>query len=333
MNFSPILKNREVIKAISPALRFDGKSDVAAWQTEARAKLSDLLGLGYIDKCDPEFEILSTSTTDAYTEYCFKLQSESNFYFTSTLRVPSGASGKLPVAICLKGSSDDLLAALSDDSDLGRNMCTRALNEGYCAMVVETRNFDECFLAHDLIPEEMEKRVTWCACYRSSMRSLMLSRTTTGERVWDLMCAIDALLAHFDFVDETAITLIGNNACASVAYYAAAIDERISAVAVTGGVCSYEHSIIANNLCICGYIPNISNYFEMGDIGGLIAPRKLVVFSNKDDKYYPACGVKDAFELTKVVYDALGASDNCKMQIMDEAAVFYADEAWKELHK
>ena len=96
MNFSPILKNREVIKAISPALRYNSANDFASWQNEARAKLFELLGLQYFTKCDPEFEIVSTEKTDSYTEYCFKIKSEENFYFTSTLRVPADKAGKIP---------------------------------------------------------------------------------------------------------------------------------------------------------------------------------------------------------------------------------------------
>lgn len=333
MNFSPILKNREFIKAITPALRYKNTDDLASWQAEARAKLSELLGLQYFTKCDPEFEIVSKEETASYTEYCFKIKSEDNFFFTSTIRVPVGKAGKIPVAICLKGHSDDLTAALSDNAELDRNMCTRALAEGYCAVAVETRNFNECFSSHDIIPEEMNTRVTWCACYRSSMRALMLGRTTIGERVWDVMRVIDALVSNFDFIDENAICLIGNAGGATAAYYAAAIDERIAAVAVSGGVCSYEHSIIAANHCICNYIPNVVNYFEMGDVAGLIAPRGLSILTGNEDVLYPLEGVESAFELAKNVYSAANVADKCKLSVLDEANRFYADAAWADLHE
>ncbi len=332
MNFSPILKNREVIKAISPSLRYKDGEDLASWQKTAREKLAELLGFEYMTKCADKFEIVSTAKTDSYTEYCFKIQSEENFCFTSTLRVPLNKTGKIPVAICLKGHSDDLSAALSDNDELGRNMCTRALEEGYCAVAVEERSFDECFASRDMIPEETVKRVTWCACYRSSMRALMLGRTTLGERVWDTMRVIDALVANFDFVDADAICLIGNNGGATAAYYTAALDERVAAVALSGGVCSFEESIIAKHHCICNYIPNISNYFEMGDVGGLIAPRGLSILSGSDDEWFPSTGVRSAYDLANSVYVGAGFNDACKLHIIDGNACFFADEAWADLH-
>ena len=333
MNFSPILKNREIIKAISPSLRYKNGEDFADWQKKAREKLVELLGFQYIESCSDEFEITSTTKTDTYIEYVFKIQTESNFYLTATLRAPLNKNGKMPVAICLKGHSDDLSAALSDNDELGRNMCTRAIEEGYCAVAVETRSFDECFSSHDIIPEEAFKRVTWCACYRSSMRALMLGRTTLGERIWDTMRVIDALIKNFDFIDSDAICLIGNNGGATAAYYTAAVDERVAGVALSGGFCSFEESIIAKHHCICNYIPNIANYFEMGDVGGLIAPRALSVLSGAGDDWYPKSGVESAFGLAKNVYTAAGCADACKLHIIDENACFFADDAWADLHE
>ena len=50
--------NLRRIEAITPSLRYDGKRDFADWQTEARAKLSELLGLSRIQKPEnPDFVI------------------------------------------------------------------------------------------------------------------------------------------------------------------------------------------------------------------------------------------------------------------------------------
>ena len=50
--------NLKRIENITPSMRYDGKSDFTEWQKAARAKLSELLGMGRINKPEnPEFII------------------------------------------------------------------------------------------------------------------------------------------------------------------------------------------------------------------------------------------------------------------------------------
>ena len=329
MNFSPIIKNREVLINTKPACRYDSSLDFAVWQKEAREKLVELLGIDDFVACPEEFSLDSKTSSDAYDEYQFSIQSEYNYRFTATLRVPAGAAGKLPLAICLFGHSDDLSAALDGDSD--RDLCAQALARGYCSLAVEQRDFDNCFAIKDVPVEEAFTRTTWCACYRSSMRAAMLGRTTLGERVWDVMRAIDAVLSNFDMVDPAKISIMGNSGSATAAYYAAAVDERICAVAASSGVATWESSLATFSHCACNYIPGVANYFDMGDIGGLIAPRKLVLIGATEDKWYPVRGLRECFDYIEKAYSAAGASDKCKLIIKEGARRFYAEDAWSAI--
>ena len=329
MNFSPIIKNREVLINTAPALRYDPETDLGEWQKAARAKLISLLGIDRFEKCDPEFMIDSEKKCDGYDEYVFSIQSELNYRFTATLRVPVGAKGRLPVAICLFGHSDDLSAALGGDND--RDLCAQALSRGYCALAVEQRDFDNCFAIKDVPVEEAFTRTTWCACYRSSMRAALLGRTTMGERVWDIMRAIDALLANFDMIDDGRIYIVGNSGSATAAYYAACVDERISVAIASSGVATWESSLATFSHCTCNYIPKIANFFDMGDVGGLIAPRKLVLIGVTEDKWFPERGLRAAYEQMAPAFAAAGASDSCKLIIKDGERRFYAADAWAEV--
>ena len=329
MNFSPIIKNREVLINTTPALRYDPSSDFAAWQQTAREKLVNLLGMDRMIKCEPEYTLDSKTERDGYTEYVFSIQSELDYRFTCTLSVPASSAKKLPVAVCLFGHSDDLSAAFDGEND--RNLCAQALERGYCALAVEQRDFDNCFAIKDVPVDEAFTRVTWCACYRSSMRAAMLARTTMGERVWDAMCAIDAILANFDVIDADNIVVIGNSGSATAAYYTAAVDERVSAVIASSGVATWESSLATFSHCACNYIPKIANYFDMGDIGGLIAPRRLVLLGATEDKWFPEYGLRAAYAEIDKAYKAAGASNECKLIIKNGPRRFYAAEAWEAL--
>ena len=329
MNFSPIIKNREVLINTAPALRYDPSEDIKEWQKTARAKFINLLGIDRFEACDPEFSLDSTSECDGYKEYVFSIQSEINYRFTCTLRVPANAKGKLPVAICLFGHSDDLAASLDGDND--RDLCAQALARGYCALAVEQRSFDNCFAIKDVPVDEAFTRTTWCQCYRSSMRAALLGRSTMGERVWDIMRAIDALLANFDFVDAAKICVVGNSGSATAAYYSACVDERIFAAIACSGVATWESSIATFSHCTCNYIPKIANFFDMGDVGGLIAPRKLVLMGATEDKWFPEYGLREAHKQIEKAYIAAGAPEACTLIIKDGERRFYADDAWSAL--
>ena len=61
--------------------------------------------------------------------------------------------------------------------------------------------------------------------------------------------------------------------------------------------------------CSCNYIPGIRNYFNMGDLGGLIAPRPLVTVCGVNDSIFPIEGVEESFQLIQKGYAQLQKED------------------------
>ena len=60
--------------------------------------------------------------------------------------------------------------------------------------------------------------------------------------------------------------LMGNSGGGTATVYTAAIDERISIAVPSCAVCTYKHSIAAMRHCVCNFVPNIADYFDMGGI-------------------------------------------------------------------
>ena len=146
MNFSPIKRNREVLIKSVPSYRFKSGTSLADWQTSARAKLSELLGLNDFKKCPGEFSILSNEKFDGYTKYEFYMKSESNYELTLSLYAPDGVD-KAPLAVCLFGHPEDLALALNKTTD--RGLVAGALARGYVALAMEQRSFGECYAIKD----------------------------------------------------------------------------------------------------------------------------------------------------------------------------------------
>lgn len=334
MTMLPWKYNLALIKNTEPALRYHDGEDFAAWQARARAKLRELLGLDNMTKAEDDlFTIEYQKETDAYTEYRFTLQSEPGYIFPCVMRVPLGVEGKLPVMLTLQGHSTGMHISLGEakfpnDVHLiaggDRDFVVRAVKEGCIGVAIEQRNFGEC---------GGNPKAGNPECHVSSMNAILNGRTTIGERVLDTSCVIDALLAHFDFVDPDRIMLMGNSGGGTATFYTAAIDERISLAMPSCAVCTYKHSIAAMPHCVCNFVPNIVKYFDMGDISGLIAPRKLVVVNGREDDIFPDEGVRETYEITKRLYAAAGVPDACALVTGEGGHRFYADAAWPVVHE
>ena len=332
MKVLPWMYNLEIIKNIHPEMRYDGKEDFKAWQTKARAKLAELLGMKNLRRSENNNFTLEYVKEEAeYTEYRFTLESEPGYVFPSVMRVPKGVEGKIPVILCLQGHSKGFHISLGnpifegDEATISggdRDFVVRANKEGYAAIAIEQRNFGEC----GGTPKGPD-------CHVSSMSAIINGRTTIGERVLDTSTVIDAITEHFDFLDTDNIALMGNSGGGTATYYTACLDERVKLAVPSCAVCTYKHSIAAMKHCVCNFVPNIANYFDMGDLAGLIAPRKLVVVNGKNDDIFPEPGVIESFDIIKKMYAAAGVPDNCALVTGNGGHRFYADDAWPVMHK
>ncbi|MBQ8230303.1 MAG: acetylxylan esterase [Lachnospiraceae bacterium] len=327
----------EVIRKLAanhtPSMRYDGKEDFSTWQKKARAKLEELLGLPFI-KCDDQFAITARSECDAYTRIDFEFQSEEGYFVPCNLLIPAGESKVRPAVICLQGHSTGKHISIGvekfakDAASIagGRDFAVRAVKEGYCAIAMDQRYMGET--------EQSEKGTPSCLSDNEAMASLLMGRCAIGERVWDIMRLIDVIENHLtDYIEPDKIICMGNSGGGTATFYASCMDERIKLSMPSCSVCTYEASIMAMYHCPCNFVPGIRKYFDMGDLGGLIAARPLVVVCGKEDPIFPLSGVEESFELIQMAYKQLGKEDLCRLVKGEGGHQFYPDDAWPVVHQ
>ena len=316
------------VKEIKPSLRYNYELDFSIWQKQAKFKLEELLGLPF-EKCDDMFSIISKKEEEEYTKIDFEFQSEKDYFVVASLLVPNNFTKPLPVSICLQGHSTGMHITLGEnifegDDDLiagGRDFAIRAVKEGFCAVAVDQRYMGAS--------GRNDKGSPSCISENSAMASLLLGRCAIGERVWDIKRLIDVICTYFgEYVDTEKIICMGNSGGGTTTFYASCLDERIHLSIPSCAVCTYEESIMAMYHCPCNFVPGIRKYFDMGDIGALIAPRKLIVVCGKNDPVFPITGVKKSFELIKNVYKMLEKEDICTLVEGDGGHQFYPDNVW-----
>ncbi len=332
MNTNPQALHHEILKEISPKMRYDGKSSLADWQKEARARLSALLGHDkLVPAKDDCFTVESKTDCDTFTDYRITFQSEEGYFVICNLWVPKGKKGKIPMVICLQGHSKGYHISLgrpkfpNDENTIAggdRDFAVQIVKEGYCALAIEQRCFGEC--------GGTEKGP---GCNVPSLSALLFGRTTIGERVFDIQRAIDLIPKHFPVVDGEKIACMGNSGGGTATIYAAAIEERIKVAMPSCALCTYKDSIGAMLHCTCNFVPNIALDFDMGDLCGLIAPRGLIVVSGLTDTDFPREGVIECVDVAKKYYNHAGVPDGCIWIEGPEGHRFYADLSWPTFHK
>ena len=330
MNFSPITFLHEKIRNTAPTMRYKEGEDFELWRSELKNKLIKLTGFDRYEYCDPEFNLEYTKSCDGYMEHRFTIRTEVGYYLPCVIRIPTGPQGKLPLVICLQGHSNGFHISLGEPKYPGdektisggdRDFAVRAVKEGCIALAVEQRNFGEC----------SGKDTPGTNCYEPSLMNILIGRTTIADRAWDISRVLDVALDRFDKIDETRIVCLGNSGGGTATYYAACLDERIAVAVPSCAVCTYKDSIGAVQHCMCNYIPDAQNFFDMGDLAALIAPRKLIVVNGAQDNIFPQNGVNETFDIIKDMYKLAGAPDNCALVTGPGGHRFYADQTWPVL--
>ena len=323
---NPFANNQSISRNTLPSFRYRDGEDFSLWQEKAREKLKELLGLPY-RICQKDFRSENVKEYPDHSRIYFTYMSEPGYSVPGCCCIPKEIKDGSPVVICLQGHSTGMHRSLGEtkypsDSEKesgDRDFAMQAVRQGYIAIAIEQRCFGQCG----------GKENGDTNCQQSSLAALMLGRTTIGERVWDVSNLIDLVKdGVFPEAKDRKICLTGNSGGGTATFYASCLDNRIDYVMPSCAVCTFDDSILNVPHCVCNYIPGIKLFFDMGDLGGLIAPRPLVVVAGEKDDIFPIGGTTQAFSEIKRFYKAAGAENKCRLVVGPGGHRYYADIAW-----
>lgn len=323
-------------------LSFETQTDLNKWKRSVKRKLTELLGLNKIKEnaCEPNFRIIDEKVFDGYKRIHFEFESENYNTVPCWLLIPDKPK-KSPLAVIVQGHSPGAHLSLgelkypSDPEFMPR--CAQgiqAIENGFAALVIEQRGLgskrSDTSFGKDTSVEK--KRVHYCAV--PALTAINLGRSLIGERVWDVSRSLDILEERFsDKVDMKKIVITGNSGGGTASYYCACLDKRISVSAPSCAFCTYEDSVMKIEHCACNYVYDIVNWFEMGDLACLIAPRNLIAIAGKVDDIFPIEGVKKAYAKAEKIYKAFGAEDKCRLVITEKGHWWCEDVVWKAIRE
>ena len=333
LNLSPSLHHHHLYKKMDRSLEYDG-DDLKVWQRKLRSKVCQLAGDTPSDRCPLNVRTLWHLDHPLGTIEKIAYTSEPYSDVTAYVCLPEDAEPPYTWFICVQGHStgahnsigvdredNSKLIEVAGDRDFGLGCMRR----GLAALCIEQRSFGER-------REQIQERVSSHGCHDATMHALMLGRTLTGERVYDVDRGIDYLATRRD-VRMKHIGVMGNSGGGTVSLFSAAMLPRLRYAMPSCYFCTFEDSVMSIYHCMDNYFPGLLKYAEMPDVMGLFAPKPTVLVAGKNDDIFPVAGVRKAFRRLKKIYKAADAEDRCHLVIGAEGHRFYADLAWPKMLK
>ena len=307
------------------------KGSVKSWQKNFRRELADLLGISHLQKQYKDFvpkaKQIDSEDIGFATRERWHIWTEPTMIIPVVIIRPKGIEGPMPLCITPQGhnSNPEVYSGIANNEKelqsfetKQANIAYRIAQKGIITINPTTRGFGLTRHADDIAAGKRS------SCKYYHQRDLIAGRVIVGDRVWDVMKIIDWALANLP-VDKDRIIVTGNSGGGTVSAYAGAIDERIALCAPSSCFCSYEGSIGSIYHCYCNYVQNIMLLCNMGDLAGLVAPRKLLIINGAKDDIFPIGPAREEFKTTKAVYKAMGVADNCEMYEGDGGHRYYMD--------
>ena len=323
---------------------FDGSVNFKKWQKQARQALIDLTGLRQMEKelsgFKPKVVIgKADNSPEGFSRSLCSIETEPGVLVPFYLLVPKSAKAKepLPLFICPHGHDSlglhSYAGAFQDDKHrkiilaIEGNIAEQAAMRGFVAIAPATRG-----LARELRMPDPKGRHGNSSCGAQLMHCLVAGRTPIAERVWDMQRLLDWAEKH-PLVDKSRIVMTGNSGGGVLTAYTAAIDERIR-VAIPS--CSFT-SVISDDgyifHCNCCMVPGLRNWGDWSELGGLVAPRELLIVHGVNDKLHHRPTVEKVYGQVRKIYQAAGVPESVTMKWGDQGHRFYPSLMWPIIEK
>ena len=330
---------------------FRGKTseEFRTWQMRSRETLRNLLGLEKMDDCALEPVIDEVVFQDAILRYHILLRTEPDITLSAYLLVPASAGADTPVFLCPPGHNGagkytvaGVRGARAIEESIEKynyDFGWQLARLGYVAFCPDVRGFGE---RREMLEDTREIPLAMKGdCYWLAHMGEPIGIPVLGMLSWDLMRCVDFLQeytmtkdgklrhltdgAHTDWEamrwNPEHIIAFGFSGGAMQSLYLSALDERIHASFLSGYMYGFRDSLLQmNRNCSCNYVPHLMEHFDMGDIASLIAPRRLMIQSCREDRLAGTRGltnVQEQVDIIRANYAVTGIAEHVQQDIED----------------
>ncbi len=241
---------KEIVDPSAPKLRtmrYTPRPKAAAvrWQKDVRAKLAKLVRVDDLmgAKIPLATRVLSTSEQTGYVLQEVEISSTPGRRIKAMLSIPGGATPPYPAVVCIHGHGGNRRTTY-EDARIYKAFATALAERGFATAAVDVGQ-------HEIYEP---------------------GRTLIGERLWDLMRAVDLLAAQKE-VDRSRIGCAGLSLGGEMSMWLAAMDTRVAACVSSGFLTVMDQ--MERDHCMCWKIDGLRELVDFADIFALVGPRPL----------------------------------------------------------
>lgn len=302
-------------------------SSVAAYEKSIapwRKRFADYLGgMDYTPaKLDVREEAIRETETYVAKRVWIKAFDEVEVY--GILLLPKKYSGKRPALMCLHGmaGTPELVCGIVDKSDYHNRFGLQAVERGYVVFAPVMMNAGP-------------KR-NWL-----DRKAIMVGERMQGLEQFKIMRLVDYLAARPDVAADR-IGVYGISWGGRTAMYAAALDPRLAACAVSGHFMESTQKMTKPSPFYTAYIEVAENYaffskqateFADADLCSMICPRPLHIEQGREDKVAYWKVAQEEFKTVQGYYEKLHVVDRATFEVFEGGHVVAGLEAFEILAK
>ncbi len=228
------------------------------------AAIRRLLGLREASSAPKWTNNLATIPRKGYLIEKLVVQSPDGVPLPALRFVPNGAAGnsrKLPAILYAHGNGKDV------DAQPGGPI-EQLVQQGNLVLAVDLRGCGET--VDD--PKQTKYRNDE---FRNAMLAMHIGRPLPGQRVDDLLTALDVLV-HDVRVDSSAIQLVGIERAGPVALHAAVLEPRFQSVRLENSIRSWQDDVVAKPLAanqLSHVVPGALEHYDLPDLVQMLGER------------------------------------------------------------
>ncbi len=281
-----------------------------------KTELQKLLGLANRQMDHHIARLVEVKPQSTYWEEHVALDVGEQVQVPLVVLVPKGQPPFVPILVFHghEPGADYVLGHYPDEEtaqanlEIDNNYAQALAEAGYLVCVVEQRGLGR------RLTDQVEDRGYPSSCRHLAFTYLLQGRTLLGERCWDGMAALDYLTTRSDVVPEQ-IGCTGHSGGGCTALWLSLLDERITAVVVSGYFNAFKDSILAMPHCECNYVPGLVSLGEMGDLAAWMAPRPFCIIHGQQDAIFPVEAAQTQYETVLNAYTQHGSADACHLHV------------------
>jgi dienelactone hydrolase len=304
----------------------DDPEAIPAWRDRSRARLSALLGP--LPEAVPlDLEVRETVDRGSYARHSIVFDSEPTMSVPAYLLVPHDRTAPGPAILAQHGHGPGKseVCGLGDDASRAAiaehngDYAHRLAEAGYVVLAPDLRAFGE---RADWNPPDKY------GCDLNLVHAVAAGANPLTQNLWDLARALDVLEQH-PLVDPARIGMVGLSYGGTMTLFLSAWDERIACAVVSGYFNTWQDSHrIPWNLCGSQVLPGMLTELTHVHLGGLVAPRPLLVETGTEDVIFPEVGARAAVGELGAVYRSFGAPDALRHDVFEGGHRWHGEEAF-----